>query len=157
MLRTTNEESSELSEDTMLAPGRKFDIRSRPSLAVGAPVNAAGPGNNLRGGLPARVVRRVREHIEGNIDRQMQVAALAELANLSVCYFARAFKQSVGFTPHDYLIRRRLERTKQLLLGSNMPISEIALAVGFSDQSHCSRRFRQYVGTSPREYRRAAR
>ena len=107
----------------------------------------------VRGGLPPRVLRRVREHIDAHIEKRISVEALARLANLSVCYFVRAFKQSVGITPHDYLIRRRVERTMELLSSTDMPLSEIALAAGFADQSHCARRFRQHVGMSPRDYR----
>ena len=107
----------------------------------------------VRGGLPPRVLRRVREYIDAHIEKRISVEALANLANLSVCYFVRAFKQSVGITPHDYLIRRRVERTMELLSGTDMPLSEIALAAGFADQSHCARRFREHVGMSPRDYR----
>lgn len=107
----------------------------------------------FRGGLPPRVVRRLREHIDSNIDQRISVEALAKLANLSVCYFVRAFKLSVGVTPHDYLIRRRVKRTMELLSDTDMSLSEIALAAGFADQSHCARRFRQHVGMSPRDYR----
>jgi AraC family transcriptional regulator len=110
----------------------------------------------IRGGLPPCVVRRVREHIDSNIDQQIRVETLAKVANLSVCYFVRAFKQSAGITPRHYLTRRRVERTMELLSGSDMSISEIALAAGFADQSHCARRFRQHVGMSPRDYRRAS-
>jgi AraC family transcriptional regulator len=115
--------------------------------------DAAGPVAYARGGLPPRTVRRLRDHIDSNIDQRISVDAMAKLANLSVCYFVRAFKQSVGVTPHDYLIRRRVERTMELLSGTDMPLSEIALAAGFADQSHCARRFRQHVGMSPRDYR----
>jgi AraC family transcriptional regulator len=108
---------------------------------------------HIRGGLPPRVVRRVREHIDANIEQRISVEMLANLANLSVCYFVRAFKQSVGLTPHDFLIHRRVERTKELLSETNLSLSEIALAAGFADQSHCARRFREHVGMSPRDYR----
>jgi len=107
----------------------------------------------IRGGLPPRILRRVRDYIDAHIEQRINLETLANLANLSVCYFVRAFKQSVGVTPHDYLIRRRVERTKQLLCGTDLPLSEIALAAGFADQSHCARRFRQHVGMSPRDYR----
>ena len=107
----------------------------------------------VRGGLAPRVVRRIREYIDDNIDQRISGELLAGLANLSVCYFVRAFKQSMGVTPHDYLVRQRVERTKQLLAGSDMPLSEIALVAGFADQSHFARRFRQHVGMSPRDYR----
>ena len=110
----------------------------------------------VRGGLAPWVLRRLRDHIDANIDQRISVEELAKLANLSVCYFVRAFKQSVGVTPHDYLIRRRVERTMELLSGSDLPLSEIALAAGFADQSHCARRFRQHVGMSPRDYRWSA-
>jgi len=106
-----------------------------------------------RGGLPPRVLRRVREYIDDNIDQHISVVLLAVLANLSVCYFVRAFKRSMGVTPHVYLMRQRVERTKHLLSGTEMPLSEIALATGFADQSHFARRFRQHVGMSPRDYR----
>jgi AraC family transcriptional regulator len=84
---------------------------------------------------------------------EFSVEALAKLANLSVWYFVRAFKKSVGVTPHNYLIRRRVERTSELLSGTELSLSEIAQAAGFADQSHCARRFRQHVGMSPRDYR----
>ncbi|MCC8954184.1 helix-turn-helix transcriptional regulator [Bradyrhizobium sp. Pear77] len=107
----------------------------------------------IRGGLPPRVLRRIRDHVDANIEQRISVEALARLANLSVCYFVRAFKRSVGLTPHDYLIRRRVERTMEMLSHTNLSLSEIALAAGFADQSHCARRFRQHVGMSPRDYR----
>ena len=110
-------------------------------------------GTYLRGGLPPHVVRRVREYVDNNLDQQIKIETLARLANLSVCYFLRAFKQSLGVTPHDYLIRRRLVHTMELLSGTDMPLSQIALAAGFADQSHCARRFRQHIGMSPRDYR----
>jgi AraC family transcriptional regulator len=106
-----------------------------------------------RGGLAPRMLRRIREYIDNNIDQRISVELLAGLANLSVCYFVRAFKQSMGVTPHDYLIRQRVERTKLMLSGTDIPLSQIALAAGFADQSHFARRFRQHVGMSPRDYR----
>lgn len=112
---------------------------------------------HARGGLAPSVVRRIRDYIEGHIGQRITVKLLAKLANLSVCYFVRAFKRSVGVTPHDYLMRRRLELTMGLLSGTDMALSEIALAAGFADQSHCARRFRQHVGMSPCDYRRLAR
>jgi len=156
MFRTTSEEPSEHPVQAVhaFAPEANPGLRPKPVLFVGRLGNAA---TQARGGLPPWTVRRVHEHIDGNLDQRIKVETLAKLAKLSVCYFVRAFKQSVGFTPHDYLIRRRLERTMELLRGTDMPLSEIALATGFSDQSHCARRFRQHVGMSPREYRRAPR
>ena len=155
MFRASNEEPSEHSVQVLhsFAPEGGSDLRIRPTLFGGDPTNCENSAGHVGSGLPPRVVRRLRGHIDSNIDQRISVEALAKLANLSVSYFVRAFKQSVGVTPHDYLIRRRVERTMELLSGTDMLISEIALAVGFADQSHCARRFRQYVGMSPRDYR----
>jgi AraC family transcriptional regulator len=115
--------------------------------------DTATPVSHARGGLSPRALRRICEYVDGHIGQRINVDALARLANLSICYFVRAFKRSVGITPHEYLIRRRVELTMTLLSGTDMPLSEIALTAGFADQSHCSRRFRQHVGMSPRDYR----
>ncbi|MDI3561907.1 helix-turn-helix domain-containing protein [Bradyrhizobium sp. Arg816] len=158
MFRTSNDEPCEQSVQAF----QSFCLEGNSDLSVKGQLigqdaidksSEGGPVIVLRGGLPPRVVRRVREHIDSNIDQRISVEALAKLASLSVCYFVRAFKQSVGVTPHDYLIRRRVERTMELLSRTEMPLSEIALAAGFADQSHCARRFRQHVGMSPRDYR----
>ena len=156
MFRATDEEPGEylVQAPRPFAPEGISDLRIQP-FSVDSTNRAVetGPMAYFRGGLPPRVVRRLREHIDTNIDQRISVEALAKLANLSVCYFVRAFKQSVGVTPHDYLIRRRVKRTMELLSHTDMSLSEIALAAGFADQSHCARRFRQHVGMSPRDYR----
>jgi AraC-like DNA-binding protein len=102
--------------------------------------------------LPPRAVRRISEYIENNIEQRITVEVLANLASLSVSYFVRAFKQSTGVTPHDYLMRRRVQLTIQLLADTGMSLSAIAHAAGFVDQSHFARRFRQHVGMSPRNW-----
>ena len=150
MFKTLDEPGVEFSFSQVHLPTISYEMQYAPQRRDELPAPTVG---SLRGGLPPRVLRRVREHIDGNIEKRISVEALARLANLSVCYFVRAFKQSVGLTPHDYLIRRRVERTKELLSDTEMPLSEIALAAGFADQSHCARRFRQHVGMSPRDYR----
>lgn len=106
-----------------------------------------------RGGLPPRALRRVREYIETHLDETISVEVLAGIAHLSMYHFARAFKQSEGRTPHDYLVQCRVRRVQELLAGTDLPLSEIALAAGFSDQSHCARRFREHVGITPSFYR----
>lgn len=106
-----------------------------------------------RGGLPPRALRRVREYIEQHIEESIGLKDLAEVAGLSMFHFARAFKQSQGATPNCYLFQRRVERAQQLLAESDLPLSEIAIATGFSDQSHFARRFREHVGTTPAKYR----
>ena len=107
----------------------------------------------IRGGLSPSVLRRVREYIEAHLENNVSLEVLAGVAGLSMSYFARAFKQSEGVTPHDYLMRRRVHRALELLAGTDLPLSAIASASGFSDQSHFTRRFRQYFGVTPSRYR----
>lgn len=108
----------------------------------------------VRRGLPARALRRVKEYIEANLEKTLDVAMLADAAGYSTFHFARAFKESEGMTPHNYLIARRIERARALLAKTDQPVSEIARASGFSDQSHLARHFRQRLGMSPSMARR---
>jgi AraC-like DNA-binding protein len=98
-------------------------------------------------------MRRVREHVEVHLGEGMDLAELAGVAGLSVYHFARAFKQSIGVTPHCYLVHRRIERAREMLARSELPLSEIALAAGFSDQSHLARHFRRMLGMTPGQFR----
>lgn len=72
---------------------------------------------------------------------------------MSPYHFVRMFKRWVGLAPHQYVIRRRLERGKELLKGTDLPIAEIALAVGCANQSHFSALFRRATGMTPMSYR----
>jgi transcriptional regulator GlxA family with amidase domain len=103
--------------------------------------------------LPPRSLRRLREFIEGHLEENVSIQVLAGIAGLSMYHFARAFKQSEGMTPHEYLVQCRVRRAQTLLAETDLPLSEIALASGFSDQSHCARRFREHVGVTPSSYR----
>jgi transcriptional regulator GlxA family with amidase domain len=106
-----------------------------------------------RGGLPPRALRRVREYVEAHLEKNISLQVLASTAGLSMSHFARAFKQSEGVPPHEYLVRCRVRRVQELLATTDLPLSEIARASGFSDQSHCTRRFREQVGITPSSYR----
>ncbi len=119
-------------------------IRSLPQLVL---------PHQARGGLPPRTLRRVREYVETHLEENIGLETLAAAAGLSVFHFARAFKQSEGVTPHSYLLQQRIERAQQLLTGTDLPVSEIALATGFFDQSHFARHFRERVGTPPSTFR----
>ena len=72
-------------------------------------------------------------------------------------HFARTFKQSEGATPHTFVLERRLARARELLTRTDLSLSEVAFAVGFADQSHFTRRFRQMVGVSPEQFRKLKR
>jgi transcriptional regulator GlxA family with amidase domain len=111
------------------------------------------PIARIRGGLPPKALGRVREYIDAHLHERITIDSLADLVGLSMFHFVRAFKQSEGTTPHNYVIQRRVKRAMELLASTDLPLSEIALAAGFSDQSHCGRRFREHVGVRPRDYR----
>nr|WP_246602450.1 AraC family transcriptional regulator [Falsiroseomonas tokyonensis] len=97
---------------------------------------------------------RVIAHIEANLQEPIRVEHLAALVRLSASYFARAFKASFGDTPHEYLLRLRVQHAQLQLLHSDVPLAQIALDCGMCDQAHLSRVFRRATGTSPSAWRR---
>ncbi|MDY0749024.1 AraC family transcriptional regulator [Paucibacter sp. R3-3] len=106
-----------------------------------------------RGGIAPSALRRVREYIDKNLSDPIEVNVLASLTGLSLCHFSRAFKQSMGMPPHRYLICRRIKEAARLIECTEMPMYEIALEVGFSDQSHFTRVFSAQLGESPSRFR----
>lgn len=85
------------------------------------------------------------------------VAALARRCGLSRSYFIRAFKVSMGLPPHHWLMHRRIEQAREMLIRTNENIAEIAISCGFADQSHLTRVFHAVVGASPAAWRRQRR
>lgn len=98
-------------------------------------------------------VQRVLDYIDTALDQDLSLATLAGVADYSPHFFARAFKKQVGQSLHQYVVQRRIERARQLLLRSDQPISQIALLTGFSGQSHFTSVFRRLTGITPAEYR----
>jgi AraC family transcriptional regulator len=107
------------------------------------------------GGLSAIKLRQVTEFIADNYSRDLRLAELAHVAGMSSFHFAREFKRSTGTTPHQYLIKFRVERAKALLARHDLPLIEVGLQAGFSHQSHFTRLFRRVTGTTPNAYRLA--
>jgi len=125
------------------------------AISVNAEANDAPrmAGPQVRGGLPPRTLRLIREYIDANLGKSVCLDELARLARLSKYHFARSFKQSAGVTPHAYLIKRRVDRARELLSDMSMPLAEVALSAGFSNQSHFTCRFREQIGMTPSSYR----
>ena len=121
-------------------------------LVEGYGATGRAPGLH-RGGLAPWQVRRVRELIEQPAVRDLRLARLATECGLSVSQFVRSFKRSFGSSAHRYLLAHRVETAKALLLRSELPLAEIALQAGFSDQAALSRTFRSIVGTAPAKWR----
>jgi len=108
----------------------------------------------LQATAPSRSrLETVTDYIQCYCDRNLSLSELADLAQMSLHYFARSFKQQIGLSPHQYLIRTRVERAKQLLLHNDLTVGEIAHRVGFADQSHLCRHFKQLTGLTPNQWR----
>ena len=105
------------------------------------------------GGLSGKRLRRAMEFIRENLEKDLSLSEIASSAGMSPFHFARAFKQSTGLTPHQHLTRTRIEKAKQLLVRSEIPIIEVSYQVGFQSQSHFTTVFRRLTGLTPRIYR----
>lgn len=106
-----------------------------------------------KGGLAAGVLRRVRDYVHAHLADPIRLQDLARVAGLSECHFCRAFKQSTGIAPRRFLMLQRVERASELIRGTDRLIAEIALEVGFADQSHFTRSFVAATGLPPRAFR----
>jgi transcriptional regulator GlxA family with amidase domain len=108
-----------------------------------------------RQGLAPWQLRRVLAHVEANLSTTIRNKDLAAVARLSTFHFAVAFRNSVGESPHEHIIRRRVERAQGLMLSTDKSLSDVAGECGLADQAHLTRLFRKIVGESPAAWRRA--
>ena len=108
--------------------------------------------------LPARWVctrcGSITTYIDGNLSRRPRVSKLAELVGMTRLHFMRSFKQAVGVPPHQHVIARRIQRARELLVESDLPIAGVAAETGFGTSIQLARAFRRAIGMSPSEYRR---
>ncbi len=105
------------------------------------------------GGLPPRRLQRVFSHVRENIAQELAVSELARIVGMSQYYFSKLFKLSTGTTPHQYVMRQRVERAQELLREGPTPLAQVATHVGFETQSHFTSVFRRLSGITPKHYR----
>ena len=105
-------------------------------------------------GFSKSTLRQVIEYMNSHLDREITLNELATMVDMSKYYFLRLFKQSMGITPHQYLIKQRMKKAKQLLQQGKLSIIEVAAECGFSNQSHFAKVFHKNIGITPRAYRK---
>jgi AraC family transcriptional regulator len=108
----------------------------------------------LPSGLTPSRLRRVIEFINAQIDQEIGLEQLAQVAGVSPFYFCREFKRSIGFPPHHYVMQRRVELSKRLLESTKKSITDISAELGFPTPSHFAATFRKLLGLTPTHYRR---
>jgi AraC family transcriptional regulator len=137
--------------------GRLFLDSVEQALAVALVNNHAVRHYDVRvynGGLGPARLRRIRELVHAEIEDELSLDKMAETAGLSTAHFSQMFRKSTGESPHQFVLRHRVERAKEMLRASEARVLDVAVACGFKTQQHFARIFRQICGTSPTEYRR---
>jgi AraC family transcriptional regulator len=121
-------------------------------LREGAGIHSSdGPAGR---GLSRPQLRRLDAYIQEHLAEDVSLQTLADLAGVSPFHFLRLFKRTTRRTPHRYLLERRLERARELLRRGSLPLAEVAVEVGFCDQSHLTHHFKRTYGLTPGEFRR---
>ena len=120
-------------------------LEGRPALPRSA--------RTYRGGLGPARLRRVQELVNAKIEEELRIDEMAQSAGLSTAHFSQMFRQSTGESPHQFVLRQRVERAKEMLPTPGMRILDVAIACGFKTQQHFARVFRRMCGASPTEYR----
>ncbi|WP_207398435.1 helix-turn-helix domain-containing protein [Bremerella alba] len=113
---------------------------------------ANGAFRGAGGRLTRHALRAVEEYIHAHLHQSISLADLAAVAQLSEFHFARLFKQTTGLPPHQFVIHQRVERAKHLIAEGRLSLAQIAIEVGFSDQSQLNRHFKRLVGVTPKRF-----
>jgi AraC family transcriptional regulator len=108
-----------------------------------------------KGGLPRRRLRKVLDYIGENLAEDLSLSQLAAVAGMSPHYFSQLFKQSMGRSPHSFVLSQRIARAKECLRNRYCSVLDAGLEAGFQNASHFARMFRKLVGVTPRQFRRA--
>jgi AraC family transcriptional regulator len=111
------------------------------------------PAQLSRGGLGSARLRRIKELIDAKLEDNLSLDEMAESVGLSTAHFARMFRKTTGETPHQFVLRQRLERARTMLRAPYARVLDVAIACGFKTQQHFAQVFRELWGVSPTEYR----
>ena len=111
------------------------------------------PVQIYRGGLGAARLRKIKELVHAKMEDDLSLDEMAQAVGLSTAHFARMFRKSTGESPHQFVLRQRLERAKAMLRTPNARVLDVAVACGFKTQQHLAQAFRDLWGVSPTEYR----
>ena len=111
------------------------------------------PVQIYRGGLGAARLRRIKELVDVKMEDDLSLDEMAQLVGLSTAHFARMFRKSTGQTPHQFVLRQRIERAKEMLRAPEARVLDVAVACGFKTQQHFAQVFRDVCRVSPTEYR----
>lgn len=134
------------------------DVVKHLELALRARSEPRSEGrSSLRGGLAAWKLEKALDLMGRNIVNDVPLADVAAIIELSVAHFVRAFRRSVGTTPHRWMIERRLEISRRLLIETDLSVSDVAHRSGFFEISHFCHTFSRFTGTNPSAWRRAFR
>ncbi|MFF9310628.1 helix-turn-helix domain-containing protein [Streptomyces sp. NPDC014748] len=137
-------------------PADTLYAQSLVQAAAAVLLRVAGEGGGVpvrEGGLSPRRLAEVVDFMHARLSQRVTLADLAAVAGVSESHFTRAFKASTGQSPHQYLLRRRLDHARRELLRTDRPIAQIAAEAGFADQSHLTRMMRRHEGATPRTLR----
>jgi AraC family transcriptional regulator len=137
--------------------GRLFLDSLEQALAValvsGHSVRRPSPLRTYRGGLSPGRLRRIKELVQAKMEEELSLSEMADAAGLSTAHFANMFRKSTGESPHQFVLRQRVERAKEMLCKPEIRVLDVAVACGFKTQQHFARVFRRICGASPRQYR----
>jgi AraC family transcriptional regulator len=106
-----------------------------------------------RGGLGSARLRRIKELVQAKMEDDLSLDEMAQSVGLSTAHFARMFRKSTGQSPHQFVLRQRIERAKAMLRAPDARVLDVAVACGFKTQQHFAQVFRDVCGVSPTEYR----
>jgi transcriptional regulator GlxA family with amidase domain len=149
------EEAMRLLDDVRRAMARsRADTRAAALRLVCLLDRQAAQPVESRGGLAPWQARKIQRHITDHLIEPLRVQELAEQVSLSASYFHHAFKETFGTSPHAYIRKIRIESAKSMMLSTNEPLSQIAVACGFADQPHLCKIFRRALKESPAAWRR---